>query len=96
MNKTKETVRPIDSKGLREHTGIKNAKSNTYQTLTRQMLEELIEGMNADPRRTTVYQGCLTHGIVMRTDMSPAICDNPECKSCQQMHKAIKDYAEQA
>lgn len=42
-------------------------------------------------RKVIMYQGCLTYGWVSRGGDEDTICSNPECVSCRQWEKVLKE-----
>jgi hypothetical protein len=68
-------------------------KKKGLEDITKEQI--LIEFLEDDPTINFVmYSGCLTNGLVKRTNVDGNLCSNPECKSCQELTTALKREAD--
>ena len=60
--------------------------------LTEEKLKEIISDIFKKPSKKTfqIYQGCKTHGAVLRSSDNLNICNNPECVSCRELDNVMK------
>lgn len=54
-------------------------------------LEELTIEEIPNKREFIFYQGCKTHGTVIRSSKNLNICNDSECSSCNMMRKSLDD-----
>jgi len=68
------------------------------EKLTEKKLIKLIEEILEDTKKESsiiFYNWCETKGIVTRSNLDLNLCNNPNCKSCRELSKAIKETVEE-
>lgn len=66
-------------------------KNKIYSKLTYKKLEELITDLTFNSDTISIGQHCKTNGFIIRNVQDLKICNDFECKSCQEMAKSMKE-----
>ena len=62
--------------------------------LTEEKLMSFIRDLMASPVRpnhTIMFTPCVAKGLIMQNLDDVSLCDNPDCKACRNIEKALKD-----
>jgi hypothetical protein len=65
---------------------------NKYPKFTEKDLEKYLKELMPKKPNFVAFQGCLEKGITKRTEYDLGMCSNPDCTSCREIDKALKEY----